>query len=461
MNLLVQNLKLYIQSHVLPGFFIAFILLLIIGFLLSLGRNLDPAVKLERLGIPIALLLGLLSILIGPYGPLPLLPQSVTDIWINLPTPLLTLVFATLMLGRPIPKAKGLIQPVATQALLALLLGFGQYFVGGLVVIFILIPYLNVDPLMGCLIEVGFEGGHGAASIMGASFAKLGFSGGLDLGLAMATIGLLLSTIFGSGLVVVGRFWGWIAPNSISYKDNKVKEENDDNYFNQLKRLFINIAFTGLAVLIGFLLQNILRALAPFVGGIFQEVLLVFPVFPLALLGSLLIRYLLEKFEKTFLISQILQREIGVLATDLLITTAMASLNLPLLLNDWIPLTILALAGLIWNLVAMFFFARFAFQDEWFERSIIEFGNATGVAASGLLLLRLSDPRNSTNTLPIFSIKQLFLQPLLSGGIITVIAPLAIVNLGLKGWTEICAISTILFLGIAIVIKLAIPKASL
>ena len=44
---------------------------------------------------------------------------------------------------------------------------------------------------MGCLIEVGFEGGHGAASIIGESFTRLGFSVGLDLGLAMATMDLI------------------------------------------------------------------------------------------------------------------------------------------------------------------------------------------------------------------------------------------------------------------------------
>ena len=42
------------------------------------------------------------------FGPFPVLPHSVTDIWMKLPTPLLTLIFATLMLGRPLPQAKKL-----------------------------------------------------------------------------------------------------------------------------------------------------------------------------------------------------------------------------------------------------------------------------------------------------------------------------------------------------------------
>lgn len=59
---------------------------------------------------------------------------------------------------------------------------------------------METNPLMGCLIEVGFEGGHGAATIIGESFNKLGFSDGLDLGLAMATMGLLSSSLLGSFL---------------------------------------------------------------------------------------------------------------------------------------------------------------------------------------------------------------------------------------------------------------------
>ena len=101
----------------------------------------------------------------------------------------------------------------------------------------------------------------------------------------------------------------------------------------------------------------------------------------------------------------------------------------------------------------MLYLSRYIINEEWFERSIVEFGNATGVAASGLLLLRLADPEDKTNTLPIFSIKQLFLQPLLSGGLITVIAPLAIRNLGLKGWTELAGFLTIGFLLMAFLLQ--------
>ena len=443
-----EGLIKFIPLNAIPSLAIAFGLLGLLGILLSFSRRLDSAMKLERFGLPIALLFGVLALCIGPYGPLPVLPEFVTDIWIQMPTPLLTLVFATLMIGRPLPQSNGLWKPIASQALLAFLLGFGQYLVGGIVVLIVLTPFLNVDPLMGCLIEVGFEGGHGAASIMGESFERLGFPAGLDLGLAMATIGLLSSTLIGSFLVVIGRMKGWVALQNKQENESHSEIENQLSFLDQLSKLAINLGLAGGAVAIGVLMLFSLKLLAPFCGDVFSDVIYTFPVFPLALLGSLLIRIVLEKTGKAQLVSSIVQREIGIIATDLLITTAMASLNLPLLIDDWIPLTILGMSGLIWNLSGMFIFARIIFKKEWFERSLTEFGNATGVAASGLLLLRLADPRDNTNTLQIFSIKQLFLQPILSGGLVTVIAPIAISRIGLLEWTEICGIITVLLIGL-------------
>ena len=288
---------------------------------------------------------------------------------------------------------------------------------------------------------------------MGDSFEKLGFSSGLDLGLAMATIGLLSSTLLGSTLVIFGRLFGWVSLESNMKLEIGEESEISQGILNQLKQLAINLALAGFAVTLGLFMLYGLRFLSHYFGNTFQEVISSFPVFPLALLGSFFIRFLLEKTGKTFYVSSIFQREIGIISTDLLITTAMAGLNLPLLLNDWIPLTVLALSGLTWNLGGMFLFSRMIFNDEWFERSITEFGNATGVAASGLLLLRLTDPRDVTNTLPIFSIKQLFLQPLLSGGLITVIAPVVINKIGLTGWTEVCGFIIGLFFVIAFLLR--------
>ena len=417
---------------------------LIISFFLIFGRRLKLAVQLERFGLPIAVISGVAGISIGPYGLIHFLSKETTNVWSNFPTPLLSLVFATLMMGRPIPNINGLVKPILNQFLLALSLGFGQFFVGGLVVKYLLAPHMDINPLMGCLIEVGFEGGHGAASIIGESFNRLGFSEGLDLGLAMATMGLLSSSLLGSIFIFIGRTLRLSDTEEII--DNKVilNSNLETEIFADLKILLINLGFAGLAISFGLLLLQFLKYISNFLGDFSREIIFSLPVFPLILIGSLLIRYILEKTKNTDFISNILQREIGILSTDLLIFTAMASLDIATVFENWVLILLLTIFGLLWNLICIAYFAYFIFDDYWFEKSLIEFGNSTGVVASGLLLLRLADPKNISKTLPIFTSKQLFAQLILSGGFFTVIAPLVISKIGLDYWTDICALITFL-----------------
>ena len=430
---------------------ISFLGFLIICFFLIFGRRIKLAVQLERFGLPIAVISGIAGISIGPFGLIHVLSKETTNVWSNFPTPLLSLVFATLMMGRPIPNINGLVRPIVNQFLLALSLGFGQFFVGGLVVEYLLSPSMDTNPLMGCLIEVGFEGGHGAATIIGESFTRLGFDDGLELGLAMATVGLLSSSLLGSIFIFLGRTLRLSDTEEIVELKENLNSNKKIEIFSDLRILIINLGFAGLAISFGVLLLKFLRYISTFFGEFSREIIFSLPVFPLILIGSLLIRYILEKTENTEYISNILQREIGILSTDLLIFTAMASLDIAVVFDHWLIILVFTIFGLCWNLICIAYFAFFIFDDYWFEKSLIEFGNSTGVVASGLLLLRLADPKNISKTLPIFTSKQLFAQLMLSGGFFTVIAPIMISKIGLSYWTEICAFITFIIIFIAFI----------
>ncbi|MBO6961053.1 MAG: sodium:solute symporter [Prochlorococcus marinus CUG1438] len=430
---------------------ISFLGFITIFFLLIFGKKLKLAVQLERFGLPIAVISGIAGLLIGPFGFIHFLSQETINVWSKFPTPLLALVFATLMMGRPIPNINGLVKPIFNQFLLALSLGFGQFLVGGLLVKYLLPPSMNTNPLMGCLIEVGFEGGHGAASIIGESFDRLGFPSGLDLGLAMATMGLLSSSLLGSVFIFIGRTLGLSDTEVISEKKDNQNLNADKGIFADLRILIINLGFSGLAISFGVLLLKFLKYISSFFGDFSKEIIFSLPAFPFILIGSLLLRYILEKTNNTELISNILQREIGILSTDLLIFTAMASLDIAVVFENWIIILVFTIFGLFWNLICIAYFAFFIFDDYWFEKSLIEFGNSTGVVASGLLLLRLADPKNISRTLPIFTSKQLFAQLILSGGLFTVLAPLMISKIGIDYWTEICAVITFAILLVALI----------
>jgi ESS family glutamate:Na+ symporter len=426
-----------------------------LSLILMIGRRIGARLQLRLWGIPEALVAGLLGLLLAPAGPLPLLPPPVLELWADLPLVLLTLVFGSLMLGKPLPQIRTLWRPVAGQISLAMVLAFGQYVVGGLAVLLVLQPWLGVSPIMACLIEVAYEGGHGSAAAMGASYAALGFAGGQDLGLAMATVGLLSSTLVGGLVVVLGRRSGWLLSASSDASAAAALDTVADGPVDAPTAITtsaatgpaawaVNMALVGVAVVIGLGLLTALRAVLLPVGGTLASVVAALPVFPLAIIGSLMVRWLLERSGRSHWASAAIQSEVGTLAADLLITAATAGLNLKLLQADWLPLTVLAVVGLAWNLAVVLLLGPRVLPSDWFERAVIEFGQATGVAASGLLLLRMADPDDRSAALPAFSIKQLLLQPFVAGGVVTVVAPLAVASWGLPAWSGFCLVVVLL-----------------
>ena len=439
-----------LASDLLPSFGWLALALACLSLILAVGRTLGTRLQLRLWGIPEALLAGLLGLLLAPGGPLPLLPPEVMQLWADLPLVLLTLVFGSLLLGKPLPKLEGLWRPVSGQVSLALVLAFGQYVVGGLAVLLVLQPWLGVSPVMACLIEVAYEGGHGSAAAMGPSYAALGFPGGQALGLAMATVGLLSSTLVGGLVVVLARSRGWLladAPGSAASENASATSGDSGGAMALAAAWAVNLALVGLAVLTGVGLLAGLRWLTAGLGDGVANVVDALPVFPLAIVGSLLVRLALERSDKAHWASSAVQGQVGTLSADLLITAATAGLDLALLKADWLPLTVLALGGLVWNLAVTLLLAPRLLPADWFERAVIEFGQATGVAASGLLLLRMADPDDRSDALPAFSIKQLMLQPFLAGGVVTVVAPLAVAGWGLPLWTGFCFALVLLFGG--------------
>ncbi len=416
---------------------------------------------LRRLGLPEALVAGLLGMLIGPFSVARIFPEAVYTVWAQTPGVLINVVFATLFLGQALPSRTVLWQRAASQTAFGMVLGFGQYLVGGLAVLLVLGPWLEVNPLMACLIEVGFEGGHGTAAGMGPTFRDLGLASGEALGLAMATVGVLAAVLIGSTLVVIGRGRRWL------FSTQATDRRGGPDVLAQatagappkplsatIDTLTLNVALIGGAVGLGVLLKHGLIEAGTVVGGADAGRLLnAVPLFPLAMVGGLVVQQLLQWQRHPGLAEAPLQQSIGSMAMDLLITAAMATLNLKLLGEAWLPLLVLSLAGLAWNLMAVLWLAPRLFRDAWFERAIADFGQGTGVTATGLLLLRMADPHSRSGALEAFSFKQLVFEPFLGGGLVTAFAPIALISLGLPTWTALAALLTLAALGFGILVR--------
>ena len=168
------------------------------------------------------------------------------------------------------------------------------------------------------------------------------------------------------------------------------------------------------------------------------------PLFPLCMIGGVLLQLFLRKTRLDMLADHDQMKRITGAALDFLVVAAIASIRLEFVIAYWAPLSLLVLAGIVWNVFAVMYIGPRIFENAWFERSIAEFGQAMGVTATGLMLLRTVDPKSKTVAMEAFGYKQLLHEPVMGGGFWTSLAvPLVMLGKGMMIWFVSIAILVI------------------
>lgn len=200
-----------------------------------------------------------------------------------------------------------------------------------------------------------------------------------------------------------------------------------------IETLSIHFAFIATAIFIGFLLLKLLQLLEDHTWGVWTNFTLMehFPLFPLALIGSVIVQVLLDKYSSYPVISHKLIKRINGFALDMMVVSAIASLSLAVIGNYLVPFLVLATTGIAWNLFAFFIIARVILPDHWFERGICDFGQSMGMTALGLLMVRLADPGDKSPALEGFAYKQIIFEPIVGGGLFTAASAPLIAQWGL------------------------------
>jgi ESS family glutamate:Na+ symporter len=291
-----------------------------------------------------------------------------------------------------------------------------------------------VPPAFGNLLEIGFEGGHGTVGGMAESFKEFGWEDGTALGFTMATVGMIIGIVLGMALIQWAYRRGQVG-QVVSFEDRKPHERLGIHPLDErplagrqtvicdsIDSLAWHIAVTGVAVLIGYVIHR----LVPVKG---------FPLFPLCMIGGVLLTYGAKLIGRDLLVDQGQMERISGAALDFLVVSAVATIQLKVVADNWLPLALLVLAGTAWSVWVVLFVSPRVFRDAWFERAIAEFGQATGVTATGLMLLRTVDPGNKTSAAMSFGYKQLLHEPFMGGGIWTALALSLVYQIGwLKVW---------------------------
>ena len=434
-------------------------LLLVCGKLLRL-----KFAFLQRLYLPSSVIGGLLGLLI-----VSLFRDRIPADWISaaqkFPGFLINVIFATLFLGVATPRLKEVVRVAFPQLCFGQLLAWGQYVLGLGLAGFVLVPLFGVPPAFGNLLEIGFQGGHGTVGGMSESFRAFGWEDGIDLGLTMATVGMIVGIVAGMALVNWAYRRGYVREirsfderpeherRGVHLPDDRPEAGRQTVYSDSVDSLAWHIAVVGLAVGAGYLMLIGLRgaetALFPnATRRLFQG----FPLFPLCMIGGVLMQTIVTRLGGSLLVDHGQMQRLSGAALDVL--SAVATIKLSVVAANWMPLLALSVAGTLLSLLLVVFLAPRLFKEAWFERAIAEFGQSTGVTATGLLLLRTVDPDSKTVAASSFGYKQLLHEPFMGGGIWTAFALTLVYTVGWRPvWLFCLAMTAVWAIAAAVVIR--------
>jgi ESS family glutamate:Na+ symporter len=185
---------------------------------------------------------------------------------------------------------------------------------------------------------------------------------------------------------------------------------------NVVESFGFHAAIISIAILLGWVLQGLL---SPFIPGL--------PLFPMAMIGGLIVNIILSKTKYFELIDRHTLQRIQGLALEFLIVGAVASISIPVVIEYAVPLLILTATSILVLVWYFFYVGPRMFEKDWFEHSIVNLGTLTGVIAVGLMLLRTVDPDMKTDAAAAYALRAPFFSPFLGGGLITALIPTLIV----------------------------------
>ncbi len=280
---------------------------------------------------------------------------------------------------------------------------------------------------------------------MAETLQELGFADGPDLALGLATVGIVSGIICGTALADWGRRRSHIPilvtdpeqpddlPELTHTESPEVRRRRAKLMHNLLiDPLSVNFGIVGAAIIVGWLiLQGLVWVESVTWGATGVQIIRYVPLFPMALIGGMLVQWFLERRGLAALIIPALMKSIAGLALDVVVVTALASISLRVIGSNLPTFLILSVVGILWNVLAFLYFAPRIFPDHWFEKGIGDMGQSMGVTATGILLLRMVDPQNQSGAFEAFAYKQLFFEPIVGGGLFTAAAPVLIMQLGL------------------------------
>ena len=305
-----------------------------------------------------------------------------------------------------------------------------QAVLGGLIVI--LLGWFGVElfPTFGFLVPLGFNEGPGQALSIGKVWEGVGFADASTIGLTFAAVGYFFAFFVGVPLVNRGIRRGRAAfgPRQLP-RDFLTGILNHQGTAESAGRLTIHsgnaetLAFQS--ALVGGV-YGITYGIIQFLGGFFPLDVagMLWGFFFFFGLGvALVVKWAMQRLNIQCLADAGVQRRITGFSVDFLIVATVAAIELKIVWDYLLPISLIALVNGVMTTVLVVYFGR-RLSAYSLERTAAIFGVVTGTVSCGLLLLRIVDPDFKTPVAYELAVMNVFSLPVVGGCTLLVNGPL-------------------------------------
>src|SRR5262245_4032047 len=371
-------------------------------------------------------------------------------VWQPLPGLLVNVMCAALLLGERLPSLKTIWSISGTHVIMAGINSAGQFSVASILVLLLLEPVFGFSSKGGALIEMAFAGGHGTLAGLTGVLVEYGAADLLEVGLGLATVGMVAGIVIGTMLVNHAVRSPSISiarerptsPDEDLDIDHHLPKPDDEpmDEWHGMTQVTAAAVFLGVSIAVGIVLFEIFRRAFNVVGSDFFDK---FPLFPFTIIGGVVVQLCAVRMKAESAINRRAVEGFGGLAIDGIVACAIGTLSLGALGHHIGPFLILAVAAVGWSVFATMVIGRRVFPQNWFEHSLAEFGESQGNVATGFVMLDMVDPLRKTDVVTGYSYRQLITRPMIGGGFITALAVPLIASLGLLAFTIVTVTATL------------------
>lgn len=385
--------------------------LLIVGMILRAKLSV-----FQNLYLPACVIGGFLGLILGPnvLNILPI-PSDMMGVASALPGVLFTPIIAALPIcsapldGAAIKKEK----PVLVLTAILCLMGSLQYGMGLLVNSGFAAIGVETYRTFGLELAQGFIGGHGQAGATGSMLAALNqpyWETAQGIVSTTATVGMIGGLIIGILMINVAARRGYtkiikeassvpaeMLAGFFNPKQERPSMGTQTTVTNNIETLSLHLGILLIATGAGYIIANLLKRLN-------WSLLGALATWIYALAAMYVIWFVIRKCKIDYLFDEKVKNTVTGLLSDYLITAAIMSIPVQVVINYWLPLLTMCVLGLIVTPTVIYFLGKKFVGDSWFEKSLGPLGCCTGVFVTGMLLIKMADPDFQTSALNDYSL---------------------------------------------------------